>query len=106
MIILQRVRDYYNPILEPEHTDTFKHFVVCLIAYYLQNEVGSDIIKQHLKELCSQFGGLFSAYIKSKLTKVLQVIKELRDNSDSLEGSVENIDKVLGQVIDCQILVL
>lgn len=35
LVILQRVRDYYNPILEPKHTDNFKQFVVCLIAYYL-----------------------------------------------------------------------
>lgn len=35
MVIIMRVRDYYNPILEPEHTDTFKQFVVCLIQHYL-----------------------------------------------------------------------
>ena len=24
LIIIQRIRDYYNPILEPEHTNKFK----------------------------------------------------------------------------------
>ncbi|TNV78133.1 hypothetical protein FGO68_gene6793 [Halteria grandinella] len=101
LIILQRVRDYYNPILEPKHTDKFKQFVVCLIAYYLQQDIESEAVCSHLKELCSQFGALFSAYLKSKLTKILQVLKELRDSALS-----EDLDKLLGQVVDCQALVI
>lgn len=105
------MRDYYNPILEPEHTDNFKQFVVCLISYFLQKEPESDVIRQHLKELCSQFGGLFSAFLKSKLTKVLQIVKELRGGESgelSKEdiASIENLDKLLGQILECQLVVL
>jgi hypothetical protein len=53
LIILMRLRDYYNPILEPEHTDKFKQFVVCLIAYYVQKDDKSPAIREHLQELCS-----------------------------------------------------
>ena len=53
LIIIQRIRDYYNPILEPKNNDKFKRFVVCLIAYYLQKDLQSESIKQHLKELSS-----------------------------------------------------
>lgn len=53
LIIIQRIRDYYNPILEPKNNDKFKQFVVCLIAYYLQKDLQSESIKQHLKELSS-----------------------------------------------------
>jgi hypothetical protein len=35
LVIIQRIRDYYNPILEPKNADKFKQFVVCLTAYYL-----------------------------------------------------------------------
>lgn len=38
LIIIQRVRDYYNPILEPEHTDKFKQFTVCLISYFVSKD--------------------------------------------------------------------
>jgi hypothetical protein len=71
LVIVQRVRDYYNPILDPAHTDTFKQFVVSLIAFFLSHKLKSEALRSHLKELCSQFGGLFSAYLKKKLTKVL-----------------------------------
>ena len=54
LVIIQRIRDYYNPILEPKNTDKFKQFVVCLTAYYLQKDLNSDSLKQHLKELSSQ----------------------------------------------------
>ncbi len=52
-VILMRIRDYYNPILEPENTDRFKQFVICLTSYYLQKDLESEAVREHLKELCS-----------------------------------------------------
>lgn len=71
LVIIQRVRDYYNPILDPQHISKFKQFIVGLITHYVQAERDSIIIKEHLQELCSQQGSLFSAFLKNKLAKVL-----------------------------------
>ena len=38
LIILMRVRDFYNPILEPKYSDAFKQFIVCLLTYYVKND--------------------------------------------------------------------
>jgi hypothetical protein len=80
LVIISRIRDYYNPILEPQHTEKFKSFVLCLLLYFLQKDADSESLRQHLQELCSQHGVLFSTFLKSKLQKILTVIKELRDN--------------------------
>ena len=102
LVIIQRVRDYYNPILEPEHISKFKQFIVGLITHYVQTEKESVMIKEHLQELCSQQGSLFSAFLKNKLAKVLSIIKEIRDSSD--EYAV--LDNILLQLIECQTLFL
>lgn len=83
-IIVMRIRDYYNPIIEPKNTDKFKKFVVCLTSFYLQKDLESVAVREHLKELCSGYAILFSAFLKSKIKKILEVLKELNDNSENL----------------------
>lgn len=97
LVIIQRIRDYYNPILEPKNTDKFKQFVVCLTAFYLQKDLNSDSLKQHLKELSSQQGILFSAFLKNKIQKILEILKEIISNKDNLnEELLQEVDKLLG----------
>jgi hypothetical protein len=50
-----------------------------------------------LKELASSQGILFSAFLKNKLQKILEVIKEIIEHRDSLsEAQLEEVDKLLG----------
>ena len=58
--------------------------------------------------MCSQYGALFSAFLKSKLQKVLSVIKELKENMEALQADeqLEELEKLLEQVIGCQVFVL
>ena len=57
--------------------------------------------------MCSQFGTLFSAFLKNKLQKILSVIKELRENMEALQAEqLDELDKLLEQVIECQVFVL
>jgi hypothetical protein len=62
----------------------------------------SESVKQHLKELASSYGILFSAFLKSKLQKILEVLVDIIKHKDDLsEVQLEEIDKLLGQIIEC-----
>jgi hypothetical protein len=57
----------------------------------------SEAVRDHLKELCSSQAILFSAFLKSKVKKILEVLKELNDNSENLSAAhLEEVDKLLG----------
>ena len=57
--------------------------------------------------MCSQYGTLFSAFLKSKLQKVLSVIKDLKENMEALQAEqLDELDKLLEQVIECQVFVI
>lgn len=58
-----------------------------------------------MKELCSQFGEIFSAFLKTKFSQVIAIIKDIRDNLDTL-GEVEHLGKLVDTLIDCQVVVL
>jgi len=101
LLIVQRIRDYYNPIIEPQYAEEFKQFVVCLLQFYASLGLEDEAVMSHLQELCSQHGDLFSAFLQSKIRRVVEVLKELRSLDEK-----EDIGKVLMLLRECQIVTL
>ena len=48
LLIVQRIRDYYNPIIEPQYSEEFKQFVVCLLQYFASLEREDEAVRSHL----------------------------------------------------------
>ena len=44
LLIIQRIRDYHNPLLDPKKEDNFKQFIVYLLTYYIQKDSDSKAI--------------------------------------------------------------
>lgn len=89
LIIIQRIRDYHNPDINPENEDKFTAFIVNLLRYYLKQQLLSKSILNHLKELCSQHGQIFASYLKNKLIKIVESIKMLSENDNGNENMLE-----------------
>jgi len=68
---LQRIRDYHNPLLNPDLRQSFETFIHSLIGFYLSKNQ-SKAVEIHLKELAgTAYGNVFAAFLKKKLSLIL-----------------------------------
>lgn len=77
MIIIQRIREYHNPSANSGSEEKYTVFMINLLRYYLKNEDKTSILN-HLKELCSLHGSVFSSYLKNKLIKIVEGVKMIQ----------------------------
>eukprot|EP00347_Sterkiella_histriomuscorum_P011158 403373534 len=106
MIIIQRIREYHNPEVntKAEAAEKFTIFIINLLRYYLKQEKSPKSISKHLKELCSWNGSIFASYMKTKLVKVVQSIKMIRDGEtqNGEQSNEERVKSLLESIVELQ----
>ena len=79
LVVIQRIRDYHNPMVSTVKEPKFKQFVAVLLQHYLSKEVESEAVLKHVQELGSKYGELYSALLKNKLSKIISVLESLKN---------------------------
>ena len=78
MIVVQRLRDYFNPILaeNSKWEDDYKRFVLAVLI--LWTETKSKFLLSHLVELAStdRFAIVFVEYMRTQMQSLLAVLSE------------------------------
>ncbi|CDW89226.1 nucleolar protein 14-like isoform x1 [Stylonychia lemnae] len=104
-IVVQRIREYHNPDANPDKSEQFKLFTMNLLRYYVKYN-SSQVILNHLRELCYQDGTIFASYLKNKLIKIIEGVQQIKEthSDDVTENILEQVietQRAFNEVLQC-----